>query len=359
MNRAIAVTCLVGLPILFFLILWTNSHTDMFNFGHKFTNRYGVPSVHKGQWAYIKMRLFESRFPDFPDDGLTAKVVKPDLLPPDGGLKATWIGHSSVLLQSKDVNIITDPVFSTRASFVSWLGPKRYSPPAVALEDLPAIDIAVISHNHYDHLDSRVVEAWGNQTHWVVPLGLKRWFEAQGVTNVTELDWFHGAKVKGVYIQALPAQHWSGRHLFDTNRTLWASYQIKFKQHNVWFGGDTGYNESLFKEIAKEIGEVDLALIPIGGYGPESFMRSKHCSPEEAVKIHQHIQARRSIAIHWGTFILTSEPVNEPPQRLFQAVKEAGLPENAFRAFHIGGQVQVNHKPRTESVIRKATHGEN
>jgi L-ascorbate metabolism protein UlaG (beta-lactamase superfamily) len=246
----------------------------------------------------------------------------------------TWIGHATVLLQINGVNILTDPQFSERASPVSWAGPRRVVAPGVALEDLPSIDVVVISHDHYDSLDLSTVQQLarreqGEETVFIVPLRLKAWFEDQGINNVIELDWWEEFIVKGITLTAVPAQHWSKRSLFSSNKTLWAGWGIKSPDYNVYFVGDSGYAPH-FKLIGERLGPFDLSLMPIGAYEPRWFMGHSHVNPEEAVQAHLDVKAKRSIAIHWGTFILTDEPLDEPPVRLKTAMEQAQLDDEEF-----------------------------
>jgi N-acyl-phosphatidylethanolamine-hydrolysing phospholipase D len=247
----------------------------------------------------------------------------------------TWIGHATVLLQLDGKNILTDPHFTERASPVSWAGPRRVIRPGIPLAELPPIDIVVISHDHYDSLDSTTItmlrdRPGGADTVFFVPLGLKDWFLARGVTRVHEMDWWEQRDEQGLEIIAVPVQHWSKRSVFSRNRTLWAGWVIRGDMFNFFFCGDTGYTPH-FKKIGSTLGPFDLAAIPIGAYEPRWFMRYHHVSPEEAVRIHLDVRSKQSIAIHWGTFILTDEPLDEPPGRLKQAAREMGLPPNSFR----------------------------
>lgn len=248
---------------------------------------------------------------------------------------ATWIGHATVLLQLGGVNILTDPHFGERASPVSWAGPRRAVPPSPALSELPPIHAVVLSHDHYDSLDAGTVRRLrarpgGADTVFFTPLGYKAWFADLGVTNVVELDWWEQAEAFGVTFTAVPVQHWCKRGLFDRNKRLWAGWVIAGAGRKVMFVGDSGYTPG-FADIGGRLGPFDLALIPIGAYAPRWFMKPHHMNPEEAVRAHADLRARRSIAIHWGTFVLTDEPLTEPPGRLAAAREAAGLPEDAFR----------------------------
>ena len=260
-----------------------------------------------------------------------SKIKSPGLMP-----QATWIGHSTVLFQYKSKNIITDPVFSDRCSPVSFAGPKRYTKAAASIEELPQIDFAMISHNHYDHLDEASVLAMGNKVKWLVPLGLKEWFSERGINNVVELDWFESTSIDGITFTATPTQHWSRRGINDARKSLWASWLADIDGYKFWFGGDTGYNEIQFKEIGEKLGPIDFAAIPIGAYSPRWFMKGFHVNPKEAVQIHMDIKSKKSMGIHWGTFVLTTEPVIDPPIRLKEALENFGLKEDEFITMAIG-----------------------
>ncbi|UXY17139.1 MBL fold metallo-hydrolase [Chitiniphilus purpureus] len=303
-----------------------------------FQNLYGSAQQHKGLWPYLKMRYFDERFPELPS-AFPFAAIEPDhelISQPQHDLQLTWIGHASALIQIGGRNILADPVFGERASPLPVAGPKRYSKPGLSLAQLPPIHYVVISHNHYDHLERETVEQLGDSVQWLVPLGLKAWFNDLGVTRVVELDWWQQAALGGVQFTLTPTQHWSRRGFGDTNATLWGSWVVEAGGRKVWFGGDTGYAQPLFQEIGRRLGPFDLALIPIGGYGPRWFMQEKHADPDDAVRIHQDLGARYSIGIHWGTFILTSEPVEEPPQLLAQALARYGVPQDRFLVLQPG-----------------------
>lgn len=253
----------------------------------------------------------------------------------------TWIGHATLLVRMGGANILTDPHFTRRASPVQWVGPERVVPPAMTLEALPPVDYVVISHDHYDSLDAPTIEALferpdGERITFLVPLGMKAWFEALGITRVVELDWWESYEDGRITFTAVPAQHWSKRSLFSRNETLWAGWVAEAPDFRFYFSGDTGYYAPLFEEIGARLGPFDLAAIPIGGYEPRWFMKTKHVNPEEAVRIHQDVRAAQSVAVHWGTFILTDEPLDEPPARLREALAARGLPEDAFRVLRHG-----------------------
>jgi N-acyl-phosphatidylethanolamine-hydrolysing phospholipase D len=258
----------------------------------------------------------------------------------------TWIGHATVLLQLEGRNILTDPHFSKRASPFQWVGAERVVPPGVALDDLPPIDIVLISHDHYDSLDKRTIvklyeREGGQNTTFFVPLGLKDWFHGLGIQRVVELDWWDQHEEGGLHNIAVPVHHWSLRNPFSRNETLWAGWVIQTAGFRFFFCGDTGYTP-IFKEIGSKLGPFDLSAIPIGAYEPRWFMRYHHLSPEEALQVHLDIGSKRSVAIHWGTFILTDEPLDEPPQRLERALEASGLPKKAFLVLKHGETIVLD-----------------
>ncbi len=238
----------------------------------------------------------------------------------------TWIGHSTLLVQLDGVNILTDPHWSDRASPVSFAGPRRLTPPGLRFEDLPPIHLVLISHDHYDHLDLPTVSrlATTHRPLFVVPLGLKAWFTERGITDVEELDWWQSLSARGITATCLPAQHFSGRTLWDQNRRLWSSWAVAGGGKRFLFAGDTGYYEG-FKEVGSRLGPFDLAAIPIGAYVPPEIMRMVHTTPEEALRIFLDVRAARVVALHWGTFDLADEPIEEPPRRLEAETRRLGL----------------------------------
>ena len=256
----------------------------------------------------------------------------------------TWIGHATMLVQAGGLSVLTDPIFSERASPVPFAGPKRAQPPGVALADLPPIDAVLISHNHYDHLDEKSVRALASQPGggplFLVPLGLKPWFADLGISRVVELDWWQTHTVKGVEFQLTPVQHWSARGIADRMHSLWGGWAVFAPDLHWYFSGDTGYSPD-FADTRQRLaprnpGGFDLALIPVGAYEPRWFMREQHVDPTEAVRIHKDIGARRSVGIHWGTFNLTDESLDQPPIDLALARKAAGVADADFSVMAIG-----------------------
>jgi L-ascorbate metabolism protein UlaG (beta-lactamase superfamily) len=256
----------------------------------------------------------------------------------------TWIGHATFLLQINGYNILTDPHFSKRASPLSFMGPERTTPPGLQIDDLPFIDLVVISHNHYDHLDSQSIKLLIKkqqkyQPVFFVPLKLKKTLQKFGATNVVEHEWWQSSKYKQLEIHSVPVQHWSKRSLSDTNKTLWCGWVIKSKNFQYFFVGDTGYSKD-FTNIQKKFGPMDLASIPIGAYAPRWFMKDSHCNVEEAIQIHKDIKSKKSIAMHWGTFQLTDEPMDEPIRLLSKLTRKLNYSDQ-FVALKHGETIKI------------------
>jgi len=256
---------------------------------------------------------------------------------PTGEHTATWIGHSTVLLQLGGLNVLTDPMFSQRASPLTWLGPRRVQDPALALEALPPLDVIVLSHNHYDHFDRpsvrRLVRAHPDAA-WVVPLRLGAAIGELGAARITELDWWESTEAQGLRVTATPARHFSARSPRDRNRSLWCGFALERNGTRVYFAGDSAYHPD-FGEIGARCGPFDLVMLPIGAYDPRWFMHVVHMDPEEAVAAYYDVTARHAatplplmLAIHWGTFRLTDEPMDEPPRRALARWRALGLDED-------------------------------
>lgn len=233
------------------------------------------------------------------------------------GLRVTLVNHSTVLLQQRGFNILTDPIWSERASPFAWIGPRRRRKPGVSWEDLPPIDAVLISHNHYDHLDLptlRRLAARGGAT-YIVPAGGARLLRSENIGPVHELDWGESLSLPGFTIHCVPALHFSSRGIYDLNTTLWCGYVIECRERLVYFAGDTAFG-SHFAWIREKFGSPGLALLPIGAYEPRWFMSPVHMAPDEAVKAHQILGAKTSIAIHHGTFQLADEGIDTPKKQL-------------------------------------------
>ncbi|HCX68848.1 MBL fold metallo-hydrolase [Parvibaculum sp.] len=243
----------------------------------------------------------------------------------------TWLGHASFLIRIGGLTVLTDPYLTTFAG-PAGLGPRRYVKSGVPISALPQIDVLVVSHNHYDHLDERALARLPNKEKMtvVVPLRLARFFRERGFPNVIELDWHERYEVRGVSLTALPVVHWSRRSGFDTNRTLWAGFAMKSENHHLFFGGDSGYGP-IFRDIGEAYGPFDTALLGIGAYEPREMMKASHATPEEAVQMGRDLKARRIVGMHWGTVLLTVEPPFEPPERFVKAADAEGYePENTW-----------------------------
>jgi len=249
----------------------------------------------------------------------------------------TWLGHASFLIRTGGLTILTDPFLSDYAGPLAGFGPKRYVPPGLPLDELPKIDAVVISHNHYDHLDSRALKRvpLNERAAAVVPSGLGSFPSLRRFPDVRELSWGEGTLLKESLFTALPAIHFSGRTPFDRNATLWCSWSIVSPSLRIFFAGDTAYGP-VFAETGARHGPFDFALIPIGAYEPASIMRPVHCNPEEAVSLGRDVGAETLVAMHWGTIVLTDEPTFEPPLRFRAAATRAGIPDGRAWIMRIG-----------------------
>jgi N-acyl-phosphatidylethanolamine-hydrolysing phospholipase D len=260
----------------------------------------------------------------------------------------TWVGHATVLAQMGGLNLLTDPMFSERASPLAFAGPKRHQPPGIALAELPHIDLVLASHNHYDHLDDASLRALhgqqGGPPLYVVPLGLEAWLAARGIRHAVELDWWDQHAVGGVDVALVPAQHWSARGVNDRMKTLWGGFAVFAPDCHLFFAGDTGYSRD-FVDIRSRFAErqapgagggFDIALLPIGAYEPRWFMAEQHVNVQEAVKIHRDLGAKRSLGVHWGTFELTDEALDVPPKVLAAVRAADGMRDEEFFVLAIG-----------------------
>ena len=288
------------------------------------------------RWKFVIPRLLRSTFASraaFPVGESSGQAFRKN----GDAATVTWVGHSTLLVQLDGVNLLTDPTWSERASPVAFAGPRRVVPPAVRFEDLPPIDLVLVSHDHYDHLDGpTIARLWAaHRPRFLVPLGFKAWFAELGIDAVDELDWWESRTVKGLTVVCAPVQHWSARSLRDENRRLWASWAVLGRERRFYFAGDTGYYAPIFREIGRRLGPFDLAAIPIGAYMPRAMMLFSHLTPEEALQVQDDVVARRLVAIHWGTFNLAQEPLDEPPVRLRAEGRRRGLdPEGIWVLRH-------------------------
>ena len=240
---------------------------------------------------------------------------------------ALWIGHSTFLINNGDLTILTDPIFSERASPLNFAGPKRLIKPVIKIKDLPEVDVITISHNHYDHLDInslRKIQKKFPNVKILVPKGDLKLLKNYNLNNGFEFLWWEEITLDNTKFIFTPAQHWSARGLRDRNKSLWGSWFIKNEDKNIFHAGDTGYSDD-FMEIRNRLGAVDFAMIPIGAYDPQWFMSYSHVNPEEALNIAKDLDAKKSIGMHWGTFILTDEPVLEPRERLNKITNQTNI----------------------------------
>lgn len=262
--------------------------------------------------------------------------------------RITWVGHATTIIHDGADVLLTDPHFGPRA-----LLPARANPPGVPLSAIPAHAMAVLSHNHYDHLDEHTVMRLPATVHWFVPTGLADWFRARGRHRVTELGWWESAQAGAWRIHCVPAQHWSRRIGQDTNTTLWCGWVMQSADYSYYYAGDTGYFRG-FREIGQRFGPVDVALLPIGAYQPRWFMRYQHMDPEEALRAFEDLGARYMIPVHWGTFDLAHEDLHQPPLDLQAAMRERDTDPARVRILAIGEGWHLPHVTRSHRPAQVA-----
>ena len=263
--------------------------------------------------------------------------------PLDGAVAVvTFIGHATFLIQTAAGNFLTDPMYSDRAGPFGLLGPRRVRQPAVRFEDLPAISTVLLSHNHYDHCDRATLARLAKRFDPVVitPIGNGALVKSTGLRKVEELDWWQDAKTSPLPLTLTPAHHFSARTPFDRNRALWGGFLIAIAHRRIYFAGDSAY-APFFREVRRRFGPIDVALLPIGAYEPRWFMQAVHMNPAEAVQAHLDLEAAASIAMHFGTFQLTTEGIDEPVRALERARLAHHVEPSAFRAIGFGESVRV------------------
>lgn len=304
--------------------------------GSRFVN----PTGSAGQpFSSVPRMLLEPRTP-WPE-----RIHQPQQRPPalDGAeALVTFIGHATFLIQTASANILTDPMYSERAGPANVLGPRRVRRAAVAFDDLPPISIVLLSHNHYDHCDLRTLRRLAGRFDPLVvtPVGNADLVRSAGITRVEELDWWEQAAAAPVSITLTPAHHFSARTPLDKNRALWGGFMVETDSARIYFAGDTAYS-SFFPDVRRRLGPIDLALLPIGAYEPRWFMHVVHMNPAEAVQAHLDLEASQSVGMHFGTFQLTTEAIDEPVRALEAACRERGVQQSRFRAPEFGESVRV------------------
>ena len=272
------------------------------------------------------------------DHVIDKKIVKENLDKFKDDDYIAWIGHATYLIKLGNTTIITDPVFSNNAGPLIF-GPKRFTKPAVDLKDIPEIDLFLLTHNHYDHQDMRTIKKFPFKNAKVlVPLNLGKYFTKNKYKDVNELDWYDYIQVnEDIKITLLPAVHWSKRSLTDTNKTLWGNFLIEYKNKKILFACDTGYG-NIYKDLGEIYGPIDLSMINIGAYDFRPMFEKSiyHTTPEEALSIAKDLKSKKILGTHWGTFVLSFEPVMEPPKRLKENAKNYGFNEDDVINFRIG-----------------------
>jgi N-acyl-phosphatidylethanolamine-hydrolysing phospholipase D len=291
-------------------------------------------------WRFVRWRFSRNAF-DKSRDPVVPAVANDgrSLAGFEHSAAVVWVGHATVAVHDDDDVFLTDPHFGPRA-----LLPRRQVAPGIPLESVPPDAFAVVSHNHYDHLDAWTVENLPASIEWYVPLGLADWFRERGRARVVELDWWQSARRGRWTITCLPSQHWSRRIEQSTNSTLWCAWLLDSGTRRYFFAGDTGYFAG-FAEFGRRFGPIDVALLPIGAYEPRWFMRYQHMSPEESYRAFLDLGARYMVGIHWGTFDLTDEPLDLPPRALQEAVAAASGDPARVKVLAIGERW---HVPETE-----------
>jgi L-ascorbate metabolism protein UlaG (beta-lactamase superfamily) len=304
--------------------------------GRRFVN----PTGTAGQpLSAVPRMLLEPRTP------WPARVDEPPRRPPglDGAAAVvTFIGHATFLIQTAAGNILTDPMYSQRAGPLNLVGPRRVRQPAVPFDDLPAVSIVLLSHNHYDHCDLRTLRRLARRFDPLVitPLGNGALVRSAGIRRVEELDWWQAAETSALPIALTPAQHFSARSPLDRNRSLWGGFRLVVGGAAILFAGDTAY-APFFHDIRRRLGPIDLALLPIGAYEPRWFMQPVHMNPAEAVQAHLDLEASESVGMHFGTFQLTTEGIDEPLRALEQACRAKDLPPSRFRTLPFGESLRL------------------
>lgn len=269
-----------------------------------------------------------------------------------GNPSVTWLGHAAFIVRTGGMVILTDPFLGENAG-PGTLGPRRHVPPAMTVDELPDVDIIVISHNHYDHLDVATLDAMKGKERIqvVVPLGVGELLRGLGYRNVHELDWWQHRDFDRVRVQMLPAVHFSGRGIFDRNDTLWGSFGVYSQDARIWFSGDTGY-APIFKDIGAKAGPFDLALVAIGAYEPRNIMKAVHVSPEEAIQVLMDVGAKKGIGMHWGTIKMTPEHPFDAGRRFKAAARKQEYGSRNALILAVGETYTLEEPSASSQVIK-------
>ena len=292
----------------------------------------------------VKKRIFgKKQIPDFIPDGhlISEELAIKNFKESKDSFSITWLGHAAFLIKINGTIILTDPFLSEHAG-PSLVGPKRFVRPGINIKNLPNIDIILITHNHYDHLDTKTLKSISRkkEIRVIVPLKLKKIIQNQGYQYIDELDWYDQVVTNNVKIKSLPAIHWSRRLGQKRNETLWCGYSISGEDKKIYFSGDIAYGD-VFKEIGINDGGYDLSIVPIGAYEPREMMRTSHVTPEEAIKVTKDVKSKKILGMHWGTIRLSAENLWEPPERFSKEALKLGYNENQILKMSIGETISI------------------
>ncbi len=302
----------------------------------KFSNKYPHTKhtafdILKWKLGIVKSEPTEKTIPEFPYDAGD----------PASPFSLTWIGHASFMLQLDQHYMLIDPVFGKHCSPFPIPSLRRRQAPAIMLENLPEISYVLITHSHYDHLETSTIRALAKRAIFLIPDGMAPWFYRLGCSVVIEAKWWQRVELTDdLSVTATPAQHGTARHFFDRDTMHWCGWMIEYKDKKIYNLGDSGYCPH-FKEVSERFDNIDLSIIPIGAYNPRSIMEPVHLNPSDAVKVHRDLKSKRSVASHWGTFKLTDENLNEPPYELKKALREESLDEKEFLVIKVGDTISL------------------
>jgi L-ascorbate metabolism protein UlaG (beta-lactamase superfamily) len=307
-----------------------------FNPGSAQAGSHGGPARFFNRWVKGDER---SAWPEH----VPVRPTRPPIRVEGSEMLVTWVGHATVLVQTAGLNILTDPVWSDTVSPLPPIGPERVRAPGIRFEDLPKIDLILVSHNHYDHMDLPTLKRlWARDRPAIVTsLGNDSILKVRGI-EARALDWGGTARVAGAEVIVARNHHWGSRWGTDRNRALWSAFVVRTGAGNIFFAGDTGWGDGSWVEEAAQLGPYRLAIIPIGAYEPRDVMKTNHVNPEEAVAIYEKLKPAVALGIHWGTFQLTFEGINDPPRRLAELRKARGIEDDRFRATEAGHSFRVS-----------------